>query len=851
VGWRVRRQKFTWRSLTVMAPADRSRKLPLGNTGFLVFKSVQDARACKVEPSPGRDGAGKGFITLEPSAVGKSVRLLFPLTILSDLEGVPPGASATFAVSFHIEGSGNAKPLEWIALLSEGADQDLHFWRKIAENVDLGKPGARHWLFSIEAGTEIPNTVHLAVQLKPGSGSVTLGDVRIGLESIVTKRAALDAEPKAPLKGWFRSPYDGTAVWLHACIGATPVIGLRVGPETDLFKLEPKGGRVNFSVARESLMPILGGGTHAWRLVLTENHEAVAQVMLRGGHQGTPSERGPTLTDLSLVDDQTLANKLREIRNVELLSRARVHFKERNWAGLLQFHRVLIGVSKEYQRLLLMVGRAALYTNDYHIATKLLGLGAATFPTDEEMQYYCGVALTRSGRHADSISYLRAALQLLPSAIRTKKALAIALRRAARDADSPQKRIDMISDAAQLLKEVLDEEFSRGSAVSLAEALSELGRNEEALKMVDLLFQNGERDVAILLLRARSLVALTRVSEALAIAEEVIKVDPLNQAARFYLRALRFLGDGDAATGPPTFGELVRVSSGSLVSGALGEAKLPLQPEPTNSTELAAALSRLPFDWLRIADGEASEVTIADLERGIDSSAGFCVLDRAGQAPTKLWRREALVHLAESGLITSDLADLPSFEDVYCRYRASLVADNATAVVLSRHGSLKFGGGEHFIESMAEHYRSVGYDPIIVGTRRELVGKSGVNNGFRFDFVDHSAASLRRLFLQSKAQLVHGISGVGFEVTEALSYTNIPFIYGVHFWREALGDASDKGYFDGEGKPVARPEFQYVLSRASSVYANSQYTRSVLEKAFGVRCPVIYSVPREVEHHDT
>jgi hypothetical protein len=82
-------------------------------------------------------------------------------------------------------------------------------------------------------------------------------------------------------------------------------------------------------------------------------------------------------------------------------------------------------------------------------------------------------------------------------------------------------------------------------------------------------------------------------------------------------------------------------------------------------------------------------------------------------------------------------------------------------------------------------------------------------------------------------------------VAEALTYTNIPFIYGVHYWREVLGQEDD-GFFDAVGQPVPRPEFHYILSRATTVYANSVFTRDVIEKAFGVRCPVIYSVPKDV-----
>jgi hypothetical protein len=146
---------------------------------------------------------------------------------------------------------------------------------------------------------------------------------------------------------------------------------------------------------------------------------------------------------------------------------------------------------------------------------------------------------------------------------------------------------------------------------------------------------------------------------------------------------------------------------------------------------------------------------------------------------------------------------------------------------------------------MAEHYRTIGYEPSILGTRPEFRGQTGVSNGFPFAFVADSPAELRRTFLSADVRLVHAISGLGFAVAEALSYTNIPFIYGVHFWREALGTDTDENFFDDGGQPLARPEFHYILSRASTVYANSEFTRDVLERAFGVRCPVVFSVPRE------
>jgi hypothetical protein len=150
-------------------------------------------------------------------------------------------------------------------------------------------------------------------------------------------------------------------------------------------------------------------------------------------------------------------------------------------------------------------------------------------------------------------------------------------------------------------------------------------------------------------------------------------------------------------------------------------------------------------------------------------------------------------------------------------------------VVTSRNGGFKFGGGEHFIESVAEHYAEEGYSPVILGTRPELRGEERVFNGVRHVFIEDSAAAFRRFVIENDVALVHAISGMGFTVAEALRFMNVPFVYGVHFWRELLGG-----------------DLKVVLARAAVVYANSRYTQKIIEDSFGARCPIIYSVPREV-----
>jgi hypothetical protein len=168
------------------------------------------------------------------------------------------------------------------------------------------------------------------------------------------------------------------------------------------------------------------------------------------------------------------------------------------------------------------------------------------------------------------------------------------------------------------------------------------------------------------------------------------------------------------------------------------------------------------------------------------------------------------------------------------------------AALISRNGADLYGGGEHFLDNVAEHHVRQGFEPIIIGTRAELRGEERLSNGRRCIFIGDTAAELRKLLLENDVSLVHAISGAGFPVAEALSFTNIPFVYGVHFWNELLGDPQQTDYFDDvTGNGRFRREFQLILSRATAIYANSRFTQKIIEEGFGVRCPIVYAVPRE------
>ena len=61
-----------------------------------------------------------------------------------------------------------------------------------------------------------------------------------------------------------------------------------------------------------------------------------------------------------------------------------------------------------------------------------------------------------------------------------------------------------------------------------------------------------------------------------------------------------------------------------------------------------------------------------------------------------------------------------------------------------------------------------------------------------------------------------------------------------------LGDPEQTSYFDevtDSGR--FRREFLLILSRATAIYANSRFTQKIIEEGFGVRCPVVYAVPKD------
>jgi glycosyltransferase involved in cell wall biosynthesis len=376
-----------------------------------------------------------------------------------------------------------------------------------------------------------------------------------------------------------------------------------------------------------------------------------------------------------------------------------------------------------------------------------------------------------------------------------------------------------------------------------ARKLFNAGLNPEALRAVDHFLEALPSDVGALALKSGILVALARHDEALALSHEILKLDPSHTTALYHSRLLPKLGAVTA--------KAQAVAGRLTVEGAEEPAVLVEKtgqiwhPDPTQS--FLQQLQSLPANILAISRIEDDQLSRAVQQLERDFGIGLFADDASG---LRVWRRDALVNLARIGFLTSWGALPQEARALEWAFRRDARQEKPGRVALmSRQGGYKFGGAEHFLESVALHYRDMGYEPAIIGTRREALGEVGFNDdGIPLVFFENDPDTHRRYFLENEVKLVHVLPGLGYEVAIALEWMNIPLIYGVHFWRDCFNkDNVTSSYFDAAGQPNLNRDFHYIL-RNATVYANSQFTQRTIEKAFGVRCPIIYSVPNETSN---
>lgn len=334
--------------------------------------------------------------------------------------------------------------------------------------------------------------------------------------------------------------------------------------------------------------------------------------------------------------------------------------------------------------------------------------------------------------------------------------------------------------------------------------------------------------------KSRMLIERSNFHEALELSRMILEKWPDNEPAKFNLRVLHKLERYSKDEGQINW-KIHQVSPSDAKPG-----------RPSAYPDLSSIVKSTAEDFILFLPYGA---TAAPVNSHLSRDIG-CYRLADGQY---LWNRRALSEILASGLCSGPdfMSELEAFSPRYCGTHSVPQAPGKVALV-SRHAPYLFGGAEHFLWSMARQYASIGFEPVFVGTDWRLgekygLDRSGTIDGIPYAYVDQDAAELRRVLHDMDVQAVHCISGSGFVVSEAVAFTNIAFVYGVHFWREAFGHLSGDQYFDADANLIPRQDFSYILSRATTAYANSDYTQKVVEAAHGVRLPVLMSIADEVE----
>jgi tetratricopeptide (TPR) repeat protein/ADP-heptose:LPS heptosyltransferase/glycosyltransferase involved in cell wall biosynthesis len=262
-------------------------------------------------------------------------------------------------------------------------------------------------------------------------------------------------------------------------------------------------------------------------------------------------------------------------------------------------------------------------------------------------------------------------------------------------------------------------------------------------------------------------------------------------------------------------------------------------------------------DYTLVVTGMATEADIRTVLARIGVGVGLVTLD--DRFSLAAWDRDCL----EATLSLNPDRDYVSFAgaarhklnvrlareaDMPALTRASGAAGQGEEIwLVSSSGINLFGGVERFLRSLVPVYRSLGFTPVIVGLLENSSGpaEEGEVDDIPYINLARDPASIRRLALQRGPVIVHTTTGIGHEVTSALSGVNARVIHGTHFWREMFYGHGSFENVDLNGRP--RPEFGVLCARAAQVYANSSYTRDVIAGHFGMMQPVVYSLPFDVD----
>lgn len=516
------------------------------------------------------------------------------------------------------------------------------------------------------------------------------------------------------------------------------------------------------------------------------------------------------------------------------------HLKEKQWGPL----RVLgedILTGREFRRLLYASGRGLFFEKKFEQAARLFAAFRSLVPDNQEVKFFYAACLARLGETARAADLLRQLFADGWEPLRVGRELAgvlVDLMRGTGHESNNKLKPELAAVVSKLVA-------AHPAIVLRVSVLNALTHDQAlALRLFDNAIARNSDDPEPYIQKSRFLISISRIDDALELSEKVLERWPDNAQAGADLRVFAKLRGMKAVKETIGIAAVWRRENGFAVA-TLGE----FARAESVAGGVDALIKRLKADdadWAMFVEGEFDGRVRDEEIRSAVARVSVAGCIRVSSAAV-IWRTEALEALRESGVLTSAegiLDDLATVEDQYLHGKSAPL-DRGAAVLISRHGAVRFGGVEQFMANAAQYYRSRGYEPIIVGTRPDKIGQEGEESGVKFAFIEDSPAKLRTFFLEKKVTLVHAFPGLGYQVAQALQFHSANLIYGIHYWRDSLGSMTSDEYFNEGGSPIARAEFSFVLARASTTYVNSKFTQSIIEEAHGVRCPIVYSVPAD------
>lgn len=509
-------------------------------------------------------------------------------------------------------------------------------------------------------------------------------------------------------------------------------------------------------------------------------------------------------------------------------------FKEKNWRALVGLGAALGHRLLSDRALAIQVARANLYEGKFGDAVRILRSLDLAAAKDLNGLFYLAISLRQQGLYAESFEAIETCLKLgaKDSKYFLEGARSRSLAAYGGYGEMPERREDLEAATTLFGQAARADEKSPIAWREYARLLMSLGRWDEALAA-------AREDVARLGNDERSHLNLAKIltragqyQEAAVATSAAVAIAPGSDAAKFSNRVSQRLAEHAAQVWPDS---LAVVGSDSAPDEAVNECS---------------------DTWIWVGAATESAHAKAAIRSGGFPWAGAIVL----QSGRGLIYRTAMLRSAfEAGLLSDRSGwidcqrfalqfSAKSYPDIMGRRQAAK-PERGTALLLSQYGIRKFGGAEQFLDQAARIYASLGLEVLVVGTRAEFAGESGVADGLNYRFVDGSPASLLSLAVEHNASVVHVVSGLGLEAAAAFRFMDVALVFGVHFWRELIAQPTpSEGYYpDVDERMASRPEFNLLLADAYAVYANSDFTRDVVEQRFGARLPVVYSLPPDLD----